>query len=160
MAALEIITTWEMIQDDDEEELLYQFKKIRNTRLVVWLINSRRDSVPNVDQYMSSVIHLLDLPENIDDFKYHFRVSRDLFNAVLNDIHPILLRQGTGPEESVEPEKQLLVCLCYLANCQSMREVAHTFNLSKGTVHGIIGDVCKALYQLVEQVRSCYILFY
>jgi hypothetical protein len=65
---------------------------------------------------MTEVIEQMGIPEHIDDFKVHFRMSRDTFYIVLESIQDTLIRNGKGPHEAVSPEKQLLVCLGYLAS--------------------------------------------
>ena len=67
------------------------------------------------------VIREMDLPDNIDDFRVHYRVSRHLFDILLQMTYESLVSIGTGPHENIPPEKKLLVCLCYLANNQSGR---------------------------------------
>lgn len=93
-------------------------------------------------------------PQHIDDFKVHFRLSRELYMAILNEVFVVLQRNGHGPQANVLPDKQLLVALWYLANTASMREVSHLFGLSMSTVHGIIQDVFKAIGQQSKKVRA------
>jgi hypothetical protein len=71
---------------------------------------------------MIEVIEQMGIPEYIDDFKAHYRMSRDAFYIVLQNIQDTLIRNGKGPHEAVSPEKQLLVCLSYLVSPTSMRE--------------------------------------
>ncbi|KAL3859806.1 hypothetical protein ACJMK2_009999, partial [Sinanodonta woodiana] len=85
---------------------------------------------------------------HIDDFQYHYCVSRHSFDIILGEFYDSLLRKCKGTHETLTPEKQLLVGLCYLANNQSMREVAHIFDLSKSTVYNTVIDVCGALGQI------------
>jgi hypothetical protein len=56
---------------------------------------------------MTEVIEQMGIPEHIDDFKVHFRMSRDTFYIVLESIQDTLIRNGKGPHEAVSPEKQL-----------------------------------------------------
>ena len=137
---------------DDTDDLMWSFMKNQSSNDIL-ICNQRRDSVPNIDHYMD-VINRMRIPENIDDFKYHYRLSRNLFDVILGEVYDILVRKGKGQHETVTPEKQLLVGICYLANTQSMREVAHTFNLSKSTVHRIINDVCDAIGQIGNRVSD------
>ncbi|XP_033730191.1 protein ALP1-like [Pecten maximus] len=95
---------------------------------------------------------LMDVPQNVDDFRSHFRISRNTFDIILQDIYHSLLLKGKGQHDTVSPDKQLAVCLWYLANQESMREVAHLFGLSKSTVHGIIMKVCNAFMDLGPRV--------
>ena len=115
--------------DDDEEDFLSEFAiRSKNITSVKNLI-LRRDYVPKVVNYMTEVIEQMGIPEHIDDFKVHFRMSRDTFYIVLESIQDTLIRNGKGPHEAVSPEKQLLVCLSYLASPTSMRETGHIYRV-------------------------------
>ena len=92
------------------------------------------------------------LPQHIDDFRVYYRVSRNLFEIILQDIFANLLLLGTGPYDAIEPTKQLLVCLWYLANMSSMRQVGHIFNLSKSIVHTVVIRILEALQQLAQKI--------
>ena len=60
---------------------------------------------------METVFNEFGLPQHIDDFRVHYRVSRNLFEIILQDIFANLLLVGTGPYDAIEPPKQLLsVC--------------------------------------------------
>jgi len=138
--------------DDDEEDFLSEFAiRSKNITSVKNLI-LRRDYVPKVVNYMTEVIEQMGIPEHIDDFKAHYCMSRDTFYIVLENIQDTLIRNGKGPHEAVSPEKQLLVCLSYLASPTSMRETGHIFGLPKSTVHQIIHEVCDILAQLGTRV--------
>lgn len=99
------------------------------------------------------------VPQHIDDFKMHYRISRDVFHIILESVQDLLIRGGRGPHDTVTPEKQLLVCVSYLATNQSMRETAHFFNLSKSTVHQIIKEVCNILVNLRDRVRKMSVTY-
>jgi len=138
-----------MLMDDDDDMLL---RYIDEQNIYEGLtILQRRESVPNVAGYMD-VINEMRIPENIDDFQYHYRVSRHLFDIILGELYGTLVRNGKGRYETVTPEKQLLVGLSYLSNMQSMREVAHVFSLSKSTVHNIVLAVNDALCKIGDRV--------
>ena len=138
----------ETLHDDIELESRFLY----NAEKTVHVIKSKRDGVPKVEGYVLNVVQLMSDPKHIDDFKVHFRLSRDLYIFILNEVFVVLQRNGHGPKATVLPDKQLLGSLWYLANTTSMREVAHLFGLSIATVHGIIKDVYKAIGQLSIKV--------
>jgi hypothetical protein len=146
----------EFMDDEYETEILQQAKRLKRN-ICCSYASMRRDYVPKVPNYMGSVIQEMGMPENIDDFQVHYRVTRHLFDILLEMTFQNLLATGSGPHENVTPEKKLLVGLSYLANTQSMREVAHTFNLSMSTVYAIIGQTLDAIIQLGGQVRICLV---
>jgi len=51
------------------------------------------------------VINNMQIPENVDDFQYHYRVSRDLFDVILGELYETFVRKGQGQHETVSPEK-------------------------------------------------------
>ena len=117
---------WQVIEifmqsDTDDVIWLYENEECANETLTIC---EKREAVPNVINYMK-VINNMQIPENVDDFQYHYRVSRDFFDIILGEFFENLLRKGHGQHETVTPEIQLLVGLCYMANMQSMRELAH-----------------------------------
>ena len=71
--------------DDDEEDFFSEFAiRSKNITSVKNLI-LRRDyvHVPKIVNYMTEVIEQMGTPEYIDDFKAHYRMSRDTFYIVL-----------------------------------------------------------------------------
>ncbi|XP_023235742.1 uncharacterized protein LOC111635112 [Centruroides sculpturatus] len=62
---------------------------------------------------------------NPTDFKQHFRLMKECFEALLKKISPILDTKGiTDPgRQPVSPQKQLLCCLWTLANQESFRGI-------------------------------------
>jgi hypothetical protein len=80
--------------DDDEEDFFSEFAiRSKNITSVKNLI-LRRDYVPKVVNYMTEVIEQMGIPEHIDDFKAHYRMSRDTFYIVLENIQDTLIRNG------------------------------------------------------------------
>ncbi|KAH3694962.1 hypothetical protein DPMN_082409 [Dreissena polymorpha] len=140
--------------DDEYDNELYNRAESLNRNTCCMFTSLRRDYVPKEPNYMGSVIREIRIPENIDDFRVDYRVTRHLFDILLEMTYNNLLVTGSGPDENVSPEKKLLVTLCYLANTQSMREVAHTFNLSMSTVNAIIRHTVDASVQHGGQVSS------
>ncbi|XP_071138718.1 uncharacterized protein [Mytilus edulis] len=135
----------EMFDDEDEDIHRLLAKRSKNTLSVINM-TTRRSFMQKVTDYMA-VVGQMAVPQHIDDFKMHYRISRDVFHIILESV-----RGGRGTHDTVSPEKQLLVCVSYLATNQSMRETAHFFNLSKSTVHQIIKEVCNILVNLRDRI--------
>lgn len=119
-----------------EEEVDLLFFAYCQTNLCSFIL-AKRDLTPKVRNYMETVFNEFCLPQHIDDSRVHYRTSRNLFEIILQYIFATLLLIGTGPYDAIEPSKQLLVCLWYLANISSLRQVGHIFNLSKSTAHTV-----------------------
>ena len=78
------------------------------------VIQSKRERELKVEGYVLNVVQLMSDPKHIDDFKVQFRLSRDLYIVILNEMFVVLQRNGHGPQATVLPDKQLLVALWYL----------------------------------------------
>nr|XP_022311849.1 protein ANTAGONIST OF LIKE HETEROCHROMATIN PROTEIN 1-like [Crassostrea virginica] len=134
---------------DDDDSYFYQHHTEETCALV---LSQKREWTPKVSNYMETVFHEFSIPENIDDFRVHYRVSRHLFEILLQEIYESILLRGTGPQETTQPHKQLLVTLWYLSNMASMREVGHIFDMSKSTVHAVVFRVFDAILGLQPRV--------
>ena len=96
--------------------------------------NMRRDFVPRILGFAETVV-----PQySNDDFRKHFRISRAVFDQILQEIAPTLTTENSGGTEGTTPEKQLLVFIWYMSNLDSIRELANMFGMSMSTVHSII----------------------
>lgn len=96
---------------------------------------------------MAEIVGQIDIPEHVDDFRTHSRISTDVFHIVLENCNDSLIRARFGPH-------RLVTCsLSNLATSQSMRETAYIFCLLKSTVHQIVKDVYSALTQLCNRLR-------
>ena len=78
------------------------------------MIQSKRERELKVEGYVLNLEQLMSDPKHIDDFKVQFRLSRDLYIVILNELFVVLQRNGHGPQATVLPDKQLLVALWYL----------------------------------------------
>ena len=90
---------------------------------------------------------------NISDFKTHYRITLDMFDVILRELHGKLESHNHGGSVPVAPEKQLLVFLNFMGNQQSMRECGHFFGLSMSTEHDIINRVMEAVLELQSRVK-------
>ena len=87
MADVEILET---LHDDIELESRF----LHNAEKTVHVIQSKRDRVPKVEGYVLNVVKLMSDPKHIDDLKTHFRLSRDLYIVILNEVFVDLQRNG------------------------------------------------------------------
>lgn len=77
-------------------------------------------------------------------FKFHFRISKEMFEVILQHIGGELLPSHVGGSDETVPSKQVLLFLWYLANHHFMREISHIFDLSMSTVHATLKRVNNA----------------
>lgn len=93
---------------------------------------------------MAEILGQIDIPEHVDDFRTHSRISTDVFHIVLENCNDSLIRARIGPHQ--------LVSLSNLATSQSMRESAYIICLLKSTVHQIVKDVYSTVTQLCNRL--------
>lgn len=78
-------------------------------------------------------------------FKFHFRISKEMFEVILQHIGGELLPSQGGGSDETGPSKQVLLFLWYLVNQLSMREISHIFDLSMSTVNATLKRVNNAI---------------
>ena len=107
--------------------------------------------------FFTGYIHTVLPLYNLDDFRYHYRVTRGAYEILLTTISPVLdIQQARGDRYDTSPETQLLVFLWYMATQQSMREIGHQFNLAKATVHKIVHNVSDVFWRHLSHVRTVF----
>lgn len=65
------------------------------------------------------------LLQNIDDFKVHYRVTRQSFEVILEEVAADLLHCNVGGVTRVAPDPQFLVFFNYVTNQHSMRNCGY-----------------------------------
>jgi len=142
------IFLFEIMSDEDE---FMEIELKQSTNFACSSIN-KRSAVPKVRTY-ERVLCEMRMYRNISDFKTHYRITLDMFDVILRELHGKLERHNHGGSVPVAPEKQLLVFLNFMGNQQSMRECEHFFGLSMSTVHDIINRVMEAVLELQSRVK-------
>ncbi|XP_014670057.1 PREDICTED: putative nuclease HARBI1 [Priapulus caudatus] len=122
-----------MIMDDDEQILLRQLSLMMSTQ-ALGVVDKFPVQLPKILQYAENIV-----PQyNFDDFRYHYRLSRESFQYLLEQLGPRLIATNIGGDVAVLPQKMMLIFVWYMATQESMRETAHLFGISISTTHGII----------------------
>ena len=79
-------------------------------------------------------------------FKKRFRVTRDTFNYILDEIRDSIYKKPTPMKPfPTPPDVQLAICLYRLAHGCTFLTVGDLFGVAESTAHGIFQDVCKAI---------------
>lgn len=142
------IFLFEIMSDEDE---FMEIELKQSTHFSCSIFN-KRSAVPKVRTY-DRVLCEMRMYRNISDFKTHYRITLDMFDVILRELHGKLEHHNHGGSVPVAPEKQLLVFLNFMGNQQSMRECGHFFGLSMSTVHDIINRVMEAVLELLSRVN-------
>ncbi|XP_062594068.1 uncharacterized protein LOC134255556 [Saccostrea cucullata] len=108
-----------------------------------------RDDISKIDGYVERIIPGY-LPEQ---FKRHFRLSRETFECILNHLanFPTLQRrQQTGRRLQTTLEKDLMMQLWYLGTQETVRSISDRFDVQESTLilHNrrlidVFSDLCK-----------------
>ncbi|XP_062571768.1 uncharacterized protein LOC134233782 [Saccostrea cucullata] len=108
-----------------------------------------RDDISKIDGYVERIIPGY-LPEQ---FKRHFRLSRETFECILNHLanFPTLQRrQLTGGRLQTTLEKDLMMLLWYLGTQETVRSISDRFDVQESTLilHNrrlidVFSDLCK-----------------
>ena len=81
-------------------------------------------------------------------FKKRFRVSRNTFQYILEEIEDLLQKEATRMvPHPTTPAAQLALCLYRLAHGCTFLTVGDLFGVAESTAHCIFHDVCKAIVE-------------
>lgn len=121
-----LLTTEHFLEEEDVDEV--------EDDIFPFLINNhlfRRENVPSVQGFYEEVVPTL----SSSDFERHFRLSKETFNRIMQEIEPDISKiVRTMDKQPIVPKKRAMVCLWYLCNTSSIREIALLFGLSQSTV--------------------------
>ena len=84
------------------------------------------------------------------EFRRHFRVTINMYEHLLRDLKPDLVKHYRGGKEPISPETQLLVFLWYVANQDSQREIGVLFGISEWSVNTIVKHVVEVICERVD----------
>nr|XP_047139119.1 protein ALP1-like [Hydra vulgaris] len=83
------------------------------------------------------------------EFKEHFRVNRNTFNFLVNELHPHLGKTTTTMREPISVVKRVAVALHYLASCEEYRVVSSLFGIGKSTANLIVHEFINAVNDIL-----------
>ena len=81
-----------------------------------------------------------------DRWKKNFRMSRDLFMSVLDELRPFLTpKPNSAHDRALTAEKKLAMTLYYLKDTGSLKMTANSFGVAICTVSSVIYQVCHSI---------------
>nr|XP_047129485.1 uncharacterized protein LOC101237154 [Hydra vulgaris] len=86
------------------------------------------------------------------ELKEHFRVNRNTFNFLVNELHPHLGKTTTTMREPISVVKRVAVALHYLASCEeyrNVRVVSSLFGIGKSTANLIVHEFINAVNDIL-----------
>ena len=136
--------------DDDDEESTVCRQIINVGQFLAFQAVDRADVV-KIEGYVENIVPRY--PP--DQFRNHFRISRDAFDIMLNELRPHLtMHMPDIAGDNIPAEKQLLMLCWYMANQDCFRQIAHQFNVAVSTVHAVIHRVLDTFTQHMRHVSS------
>ncbi|XP_050314195.1 uncharacterized protein LOC126748784 [Anthonomus grandis grandis] len=121
-----------------------QQKQGRRRRFKINPKNSKgRHRIANQYQYLKEIRSL-----DNSQFFNHTRMTRLVFEKLLQKIKPMICRQRRS--DGITGELRLLITLKYLSQGTSMQSLAWTFQIGFTTVHQIINETCKAIWDVLH----------
>ncbi|XP_061573302.1 putative nuclease HARBI1 [Cololabis saira] len=135
----------------DIKESIIILKRIRNRRRTGrrrrWDVRPLNQSRQNTGEYSVLVRPLRDINEEM--LFGNFRMSASRFNDLLRLVQPLISHQSTH-SMPVDAAQRLAVSLQILASGGSQQSVAANYKLSSSTVSGVLSEVCKALWTVLQ----------
>ena len=83
------------------------------------------------------------------DWLENFRMGKDTFMYICNQLGPHLRRQHTVMREPITLEKRIAVAIWRLATNVEYCTIGHLFGISRGSVCCIVQEVCGALVEVL-----------
>lgn len=107
------------------------------------MLSQKKEKVANVYNFAEETVPGMD----DNEFRRHFRIGKSVFNILIQEFEPFLVRH-IGGREPLSVYKQLLIFLWHISTLESMRETANLFGVSTSTVHD-------CTYNSKNNQRSC-----
>ena len=86
-----------------------------------------------------------------NDWMENFRVSKQTFLYLCNELRSLISRQDTRMRKAIKVEKRVAITLWCLATCSEYRTIGHLFGVSRCTVCVIVHDTCRAIITAMQK---------
>ncbi|CAH1277266.1 HARBI1 [Branchiostoma lanceolatum] len=89
--------------------------------------------------------------ETYSNFEFYrrFRMRKDTFQFLVNDLQHRLYRRDTWLRHAIPVPQRLAIAIYWLASGDLLRTVADLFGVSEGSVCNIVLDVCQAVVDVL-----------
>lgn len=85
-----------------------------------------------------------------DDFLLFFRIDRNQFEWLLNEISPIIEKQDSAFRKCLNPRIKLQITLRFLATGDSYKSLEFFFRVSDSAISLFITEVCNAISETLK----------
>lgn len=83
------------------------------------------------------------------DWLENFRMRRETFNYLCDQLRPIISRRDTLLRKAISTERRVAICLWCLATPTEYRTIAHLFGVARSTVCSIVQETSAAIVQVL-----------
>ena len=90
-----------------------------------------------------------------EKFKSIFRLSRGMFNELLEKVSPMITRRDTQMRRAIAPHIRLQITLMFLASGCRYPVLENLFSVSVSSISGIVQTVCSAIWELRSDYLKC-----
>lgn len=98
--------------------------------------------------------------EDKEGYRNHLRMSEEKFDELLSKIQNCITKQDTVMRQAIPPKLKLQVTLRYLATGDSFATLASVYRVPKNTISNFLGEVCKAIYDGLQDFIKVSIKIY
>ena len=114
----------------------------RNRASISYGIRGYQVKPGRTGQWWENFLNQLVLPE---DWKDNFRMNRENFYKLVDDLRPYITKQTTMMRVSLPPETRVAIFLYYISDEGRLLKTANAFGISKCTVSVIINELAMVI---------------
>ena len=139
------------MENDSDDVILalavYKRRKQRRRAKRMW-VHPLFQAPRGLDYYRKLIMDLRN-DENI--FFEYFRMTTDIFDALVMAMQPLLQKNDTYMRDAITPEGQVAMALRFLASGDSFSSLALLFRKGKTTIKRALYDVCDAIWSCLQK---------
>lgn len=140
---MDVILLQYFLDENDNDMAVYLARNLT----IFALLNHKR-FIPRINNYAENIVPLFDAAL----FRSHFRVTPAVYDIILREVQGYIVSKHGGGTEQIEPSKQLLIFLAYMAGQESLREISVQFGVGIKTVHDVVKSMSYAINTLLIRV--------
>lgn len=119
---MDVILLQYFLDENDNDMAVYLARNLT----IFALLNHKRFIPWN--NYAENIVPLFDAAL----FRSHFRVTPAVYDIILREVQGYIVSKHGGGTEQIEPSKQLLIFLAYMASQESLRVISVQFGVGDG----------------------------
>jgi hypothetical protein len=94
--------------------------------------------------------------EDANGFRNYIRISPELFEELLQQVGPRLMKKDMFMIKALEPGPRLAIALRYMATGDSYKSLSYSFRVALNTISSIVAETCEVIIEeYMEEVMTC-----